>query len=230
MAFKYANSFKISRLKAYFYPQKLGVGTPGGCEAVIHAARRILESVPANSVLVKLDFSNAFNSIHRRDMLSSVHEKNSRTASLLLLCLQTGIMLVLWTIHHPIRTEPSTRGSDRIGPLLSSNTLHPTLSSPKASLNIGYLDDVTLGDTQSVVAADVKELIEEGAKIRLSLNVDKRELITHKDTQGDDDILRSYNRVELEEATLLGAPLLLARILIRCVTIGAQPLPERVID
>ena len=50
-------------------------------------------------------------------------------------------------------------------------------------------------DTQSVVAADVKEVIEEGAKIGLSLNVDKCELITHKDTQVDDDILRSFKRV-----------------------------------
>jgi len=58
-----------------------------------------------------------------------------------------------------------------------------------------------------VVAADVKEVIEEGAKIGLSLNVDKCELITHKDTQVDDEILRSFKRVELEEATLLGAPL-----------------------
>jgi len=39
------------------------------------------------------------------------------------------------------------------------------------------------------------------------LNVDKCELITHKDTQVDDDILQSFKRVELEEATLLGAPL-----------------------
>jgi len=64
-----------------------------------------------------------------------------------------------------------------------------------------------------VVAADVKEVIEEGAKIGLSLNVDKCELITHKDTQVDDDILRSFKRVELEEATLLGAPLFSGSVL-----------------
>ena len=55
-----------------------------------------------------------------------------------------------------------------------------------------------------MVAADVKEVIEEGAKIGLSFNVDKCELITHKDTQVDDDILRSFKRVVLEE---LGAAL-----------------------
>jgi len=81
-----------------------------------------------------------------------------------------------------------------------------------------------------VVAADVKEVIKEGAKIGLSLNVDKCELITHKDTQVDDDILRSFERVELEEATLLGAPLFSGSVKIRRGMIGAQTLPERVID
>jgi len=65
----------------------------------------------------------------------------------------------------------------------------------------------------SVVVADVKEVIKEGAKIGLSLNVDKCELITHKDTQVDDDILRSFKRVELEAATLLGAPLFSGSVL-----------------
>jgi len=55
LASKCANSFGISRLKAYFYGQQLGVSTPGCCEAAIHAARRFSESLPANSVLVNLD-------------------------------------------------------------------------------------------------------------------------------------------------------------------------------
>ena len=41
----------------------------------------------------------------------------------------------------------------------------------------------------------------------------KCELITHKDTQVDDDILQSFKRVELEEATLLGAPLVSGSVL-----------------
>ena len=44
-------------------------------------------------------------------------------------------------------------------------------------------------------------------------NVDKCELITHKDTQVDDDILQSFKRVEIEEATLLGAPLFSGSVL-----------------
>jgi len=95
LASKCANSVGISRLKAYFYPQQLGIGTPGGCEAAIHAALRFLESLPVNIVLVKLDFSNAFNSIHRRDNAFFSARQNSRTVSLLLLCLQSSNIVLV---------------------------------------------------------------------------------------------------------------------------------------
>ena len=109
LASKCANSFGINHLKAYFYPHQLGVGTPSGCEAAIHAARRYLESLSSDHVLVKLDFTNAFNSLHRREMLLSVYSK--------------------------IPEEGPQQG-DPVGPLLFSNTIHRTLSSLKSCLNL----------------------------------------------------------------------------------------------
>jgi len=94
-----------------------------------------------------------------------------------------------------------------IGPLLFSNTIHPTLSSLKSCLNLRYLDDITLGGSAKTVAADIREIIRAGAAIGLSLNVDKCELITHRDFQVNDALVQSFKRVELEDATLLGAPL-----------------------
>ena len=49
--------------------------TAGGCEAAIHAARRYLESLPPDHVVAKLDFSNAFNTLHRRDMLQAIFDR-----------------------------------------------------------------------------------------------------------------------------------------------------------
>ena len=69
-------------------------------------------------------------------------------------------------------------------------------------------DDVTLGGTVKTVASDVAEIIRAGAEIGLSLNMSKSEFIAHKDFQVDDALLQSFQRVELDEATLLGAPLL----------------------
>ena len=46
-----------------------------GCEAAIHSARRYLEASTPDHVLVKLDFTNAFNSLRRHDMLLSVYSR-----------------------------------------------------------------------------------------------------------------------------------------------------------
>jgi len=53
----------------------VGVGIRGGCEAAIHSARRFLERMPADYVMVNLDFAIAFNSLHRHDMLLSVFNR-----------------------------------------------------------------------------------------------------------------------------------------------------------
>jgi len=50
-------------------PRQLGVGIAGGCEAAIHSARLYLQTFAPNHFMVKLDFANAFNSLHRSDML-----------------------------------------------------------------------------------------------------------------------------------------------------------------
>ena len=65
LASKVANSFGVARLGNYFSPHQLGVGTAGGCEAAIHATRRYLDSLEEGKVLVKLDFTNAFNCLQR---------------------------------------------------------------------------------------------------------------------------------------------------------------------
>ena len=72
-----ANQFGSNRLKSYFHPRQVGVffRIPGGCEAAIHSARRFLEGMPPDYVMVKLDFANAFNSLHRHYMLLSVFNR-----------------------------------------------------------------------------------------------------------------------------------------------------------
>ena len=75
LASKCANSFGTKKLASFFYPHQLRISTPGGFEAAVHSARRYLEALPEDHVLVKLDLSNAFNSIHKRKMLLSVHSR-----------------------------------------------------------------------------------------------------------------------------------------------------------
>jgi len=62
-----------ARLAGMLAPIQLGVGVAGGVEAAVHAARRFVAGMNDDEALVKLDFSNAFNSI-RRDTIWRLHQ------------------------------------------------------------------------------------------------------------------------------------------------------------
>ena len=48
------------------------MGVPGGAEAAIHALRRYAEDLPKDHIIVKLDFTNAFNTLRRDEMLDAI--------------------------------------------------------------------------------------------------------------------------------------------------------------
>ena len=64
---------------ALLAPRQLGYGIPQGAEATVHAARLYLNNLQLCQVILKLDFRNAFSSIHRDKMLCVV---GKRTAEL----------------------------------------------------------------------------------------------------------------------------------------------------
>ena len=57
------------------------------------------------------------------------------------------------------------------------------------------------------VAADVGRIVVIGGAMGLHLNISKCELITHKDQAIFDNLLQSFTRVDIADASLLGAPL-----------------------
>ena len=44
----------------------------GECEAAVHACRRFVDAMPDDYVVAKLNFKNAFNSLHRDAMLQAI--------------------------------------------------------------------------------------------------------------------------------------------------------------
>ena len=52
-------------------PIQVDLGVRGGAEAAVHAARRFLDLSGGTSGLLKLDFENAFNTVHRQAVLSA---------------------------------------------------------------------------------------------------------------------------------------------------------------
>ena len=75
LAAKYANAYVIKRRSEELQPIQVGDGVSGGAEAAIHAMRRRVSTMPDDHVLVKLDFSNAYNTIRRDAVLETVAAK-----------------------------------------------------------------------------------------------------------------------------------------------------------
>ena len=146
---KCANNFAQKRLGDYFCPLQVGVAVSGGCEAAVHATRRFVESMSDDEVVVKLDFTNAFNTVRRDAVLNAVAVK---IPEIFRFC-QTayGDPSVLQFGDACILTAEGVQQGDPLGPLLFCLTLQPLLSSLSSKLRLGYLDDVTLGGPLSSV-------------------------------------------------------------------------------
>ena len=202
IAAKCANSHNIASLSSYLQTIQLGVGTPGGCEAAVHGTRRFVESIPADHCVVKLDFSNAFNSLHRDVILNAVVENVPGIYKFCHLSYSKPSMLV-----YSGYTIPSCEGpqqGDFIGPLMFCGAIHPLLLSLASKLNLAYVDDVTLGGPESQVAQDVETLRRKGEEIGLLLNDNKCEFIS-RTAVSVDPAFRNFVHLSTEEAELLGA-------------------------
>ena len=71
---KVANTRGLMSCASVLALAQLGVGTKGGAESLVHSARQYLQRMDDTRAFVKLDFSNAFNSIRRDAVLEAVAE------------------------------------------------------------------------------------------------------------------------------------------------------------
>lgn len=205
LAAKCANIFAQQQLADYFRPYQLGVAVAGGCEAAVHATRRFIAKMGPDQAVVKLDFSNAFNSLRRDSMLFAVSDRLPQ------------IYKFCWASYHSssilqfgdkaVVSAEGVQQGDPLGPLLFCLTLHPLLTSLSSKLKLGYLDDVTLGGNIGALSHDVSEILARGASIGLCLNASKCEFICHAECPKGLSI-SEFAHVASQDAVLLGAPLL----------------------
>ena len=116
-------------------PLQLGVGVPGGTEAVGHAVRAALAADP-EAVLLTVDQANAFNSLDRSAVFAAVKER----APALLLFVQWayGGPTALHVVGAPAGTPPvesqvGVRQGDPLGPLLFALAVQKVLERTQAA-------------------------------------------------------------------------------------------------
>ena len=129
----------VDEMAELFAPRQLGYWC-GGSEAVVHAARCFLNNMDTCQAVVKLDFTDAFNSI-RRD------------------CMLKALCLSLYAFVYSAYANPSNlpwgdktitsaeglQQGDPMGSLLFCLVLHQQSLQLELDFKAHYLDDVTLG-------------------------------------------------------------------------------------
>ena len=166
--------------RQYFWPAQVGVGVKGGAEKAVHAVRAWIErnrSAP-RKVLVKLDFTNAFNCISRQVALREVAAHFPGLARFATWCYQQPSSLRFGAFT--VESQTGVQQGDPLGPLLFSVGVHPLASSLKAQgldLAIHYLDDGVLAGDLAAVSAALAQVQQHASQVGLALNLAKCEAV-----------------------------------------------------
>jgi len=123
LAAKSANNHVIKRRSEALRPQQLGVGVPGGAEAAVHAARKLVGNLPVDHVIVKLDFSNAFNCIRRDVILDAVAAQTPEIYRLIYSAYSCEPVLLF--SNHQILSREGAQQGDAVGPLKFCEAIQP---------------------------------------------------------------------------------------------------------
>lgn len=188
-------------------PSQLGFGVQQGGEAAAHAARSFLANLIDGHALLKIDFTNAFNTLSREEMLNVIHNELPELYPFIDSCYSDPSFLRFG--QYTIISDEGPQQGDPLGPLLFCTTAMSLVKRIKSQCNVWYMDDGTMGGDVDTLLTDFLMLIEKGREIGLVVNVAKCEIITN-----DDEVVQKFkaiapdiSHVRPASAMLLGAPI-----------------------
>ncbi|XP_055336548.1 uncharacterized protein LOC129586997 [Paramacrobiotus metropolitanus] len=160
---------------AMFTSSQLGFGIRGGAEAAVHAVRNYVEEVHNDArVIVKLDFRNAFNTLRRDVLLSTIKSHFPAYYRYFWQCYRHPSRLSCGS--YQISSETGVQQGDPNGPFGYSLATLPLFDDLDCDIAIGFLDDVTLAGPAEKVIAAIRLIITRGFSMGLELNLDKCEV------------------------------------------------------
>ena len=196
------------RAASILAPRQLGFAVPGGAEAAVHATRRYLLNMPHGHVFLKIDFTNAFNTLRRDVILEAVARHFPELLPYASSSYSACSELTFGDVS--IGSEEGAQQGDPLGPLYFCLAIHDLLGSLGSELVLGYLDDGSMGGRADIVAQDFLTLEAGALELGLKLNRSKCEVAGHTPESRDLFSAKGITITEtkLEDLTLLGAPLL----------------------
>lgn len=166
----------------FLAPFQFGVGSKGGVEPIVRAVERAVEGSTAQGFthLTSLDFSNAFNTVDRKDIAAAVRSHAPPLFRLAKWAYNQPSQLIFSAQHGngpPPRllSAQGVRQGDPLGPLFFSLAVRPLLQNLSLSLGpsctlLAYLDDIYIlsnsADTLTKAAAFFDT---NGSKLKLNL-------------------------------------------------------------
>ena len=124
--------------------------------------------MPDDHVLVKLDLSNAYNTVRRDAVLETVATKMPDLYRFVRSSLACSSKLIYGTCI--IESAEGSQQGDPLSGLEFCETVHPTLSEGSSRINLGFVDDFNLEGRVSNVAKDFQRIIDAQATTGLVLN------------------------------------------------------------
>ena len=151
---KVAKAHVIKRRSDELQSIQVDVDVSGGAEAAIHTMRRLVTHLPDDHVVVKLDFSNAYNALRRDAVLDTVADKMPELYRLIHASLSDSPKLSYNT--YIIESAEGSQQGDRLSGLEFCDAVHPTLEESSSRTKLGYVNDFNLEGTISDAARDVQ--------------------------------------------------------------------------
>lgn len=203
-----------TRVSSHVGDHQLGCGTPGGAEAAVHATSSFLATRHGEpTVLAKLDFSNAFNTVRRDHMLRVVRDIFPEYYAPIYQMYAYDSYLA--QTKNVINSSNGIQQGDPLGPTLFCISIAEMVRSLKSPLNVWYMDDGALGGSLDDVLADIQKVKDFSLQSGLTLNPSKCEIwIQGADPQQSEELLEpicvalpNCKYLEKDDMILLGAPL-----------------------
>ncbi|XP_061724753.1 uncharacterized protein LOC133530732 [Cydia pomonella] len=156
-------------MATFLQPCQVGFGTPLGCESAIHATRHFaMAHEHSDTVIVKLDIKNAFNTVERDVILKEVKNHTPSLYPFLFQCYSSPSNL--FYDGSEIASQVGAQQGDPLGPRVFCLAMQSAITALESPLNVWYLDDGTIGGGSGAVLDDIARLLPALRSLSLEIN------------------------------------------------------------